>query len=332
MPEKRKSAMGSPYSRQGQSATVIRVEILTIVGPTGTGKSTLALELAEALPGEVEIINADAFAQYRGMDIGTAKVTPNERRGIPHHLIDILDPLEDSSIADFQVAGRQVIEQVRQRGALPLVVGGSGLYVRALLEELDIPPVDEAVRKKLELELEEFGLPSLHQRLQQLDPTAAANIGTTNARRIVRALEVITITGKPFTAKLPEQKYWLETQVIGLQYPRPVLDARIAARTQHMQEAGLLAEVERLASPKQGGSGVGLGTTAARAIGYAELLPVLQGDDDEQSAFQNIETHTRQLTRKQMTWFGRDPRIKWFSGTDPDVKTQILENINPDFG
>jgi tRNA dimethylallyltransferase len=296
------------------------VEIVAIVGSTGTGKSELALGIAHAL-GDCEIINADAFAQYIGMDIGTAKVMPTERQNIPHHMIDILDPMEVSSIAQYQEAARPIISDILARGRRPVVVGGSGLYVRALLDEMELPGSDPEIRAALEQRYQMEGLTQLFQELQQSDPTAAARIGPQNARRIIRALEVITLTGKPYTATLPQQEYVSPTIQIGIDYGRDSLDNRIDQRVELMRERGLLTEVAHLTSGEKSPS---LGPTAARAIGYAELLPVLAGAVEEADAFAQIATHTKQLTRKQMTWFGRDPRVTWLDGAAPNLLDQAL--------
>jgi len=306
------------------------MEVFAIVGPTGSGKSDLALDLAENLGVDCEIINADAFSLYRHMDIGTAKVLPAERRGIPHHLIDILDPLESATIAQYQELGRSAIAEVLAAGRLPIVVGGSGLYVRALLDGFDLPGTDPAVRDALNLQLEQFGVEEMFHRLQKVDPAAAAKIGNKNARRIVRALEVIELTGKPFVAELPPPVYRRNTVTIGLDFNRSQLDQRIEQRVRKMRDLGLLEEVRAIASPEQGGVGAGLGPTAIRAVGYYELLPVLRGELDAESAFEQVAIHTRQLTRKQMTWFGRDSRIQWFDGAAPDLLAQIFQHVkNP---
>ena len=311
------------------------MQVLAIVGPTGSGKSELALNIAEILGRDCEVINADAFSLYRGMDIGTAKVLPYERRGIPHHLVDVLDPLETATIADYQERGRLAVDEVLARGNLPIVVGGSGLYVRALLDGFELPGTDPAIRAELDTQLSQFGIGEMHRRLAELDPEAAFNIGDKNGRRIVRALEVIQLTGKPFTAKLPEPVYRHQTVTIGLDFNRSALDSRIEKRVALMRERGLLEEVRSLANPEQGGIGPGLGPTAIRALGYYELLPVLMHDGDRpdvaaDAAFEQIAIHTRQLTRKQMGWFGRDSRIKWFDGGAPNLIDQTLQYLkNP---
>lgn len=313
------------------------MEVLAIVGPTGTGKSDLVLNVAESI-GQIgyltgrdcEVINADAFSLYRGMDIGTAKVLPAERRGIPHHLIDIYDPMDVASIADYQELGRAALAEVIGRGNLPIVVGGSGLYVRALLDGFDLPGTDPAVRNALSAQLDELGIAEMFRRLSEIDPAAAATIGNRNARRIIRALEVIQLTGKPFMATLPDPVYRYDTVAIGLDFNRSLLDARISQRVGKMRDLGLLAEVAGLANPDQGGTGAGLGPTAVRAVGYYELLPVLRGEVDVADGFAAVEVHTRQLTRKQMGWFGRDHRIKWFNGGAGDLTAQALEYLrNP---
>jgi len=305
---------------------ICSVQLISVVGPTGTGKSALALELAQAL-GNCEIVNADAFSQYRGMDIGTAKIMPAERMGIPHHLIDNLDPLETSTIADFQVTGRMALADIMARGKKPIVVGGSGLYVRALLDEMDLPGTNAEVRAALQARLEIAGLGALYSELHTKDLEAAYRIGPHNARRIIRALEVIAITGKPYSASLPSEQYLYPTIAIGLDFNRAALDARIDLRVERMREQGLLDEVRGLASDSQGGYGSGLGATAARAIGYAELLPVLRGEFAEDAAFTQIAANTKRLTRKQMGWFGRDPRVTWLDGGSPDLLKQALSIV-----
>ena len=302
--------------------------VIAIVGPTGTGKSELALDLAQKI-GNCEIINADAFAQYRGMDIGTAKQLPHEQRGIPHHLIDVLDTLEVSTIAQYQQAARIAVSRVLARGATPIVVGGSGLYVRALLDEMALPGSDAAIRADFQRRLAAEGIESLYAELAANDGEAAAKIDPHNARRIIRALEVIAITGKPYAASLPSAKYVYPTSIqIGLDFARSALDERIEKRVAKMRAQHLLSEVRGLASPAQGGTGPGLGETAARAIGYAELLPVLRGEVGEAAAFEQIVANTRRLTRKQMGWFGRDPRITWLDGATPHLADNALTAID----
>ncbi|MDO8144634.1 MULTISPECIES: tRNA (adenosine(37)-N6)-dimethylallyltransferase MiaA [unclassified Isoptericola] len=301
--------------------------IVAVVGPTATGKSDLALDLAEALSrpsAPAEIVNADAFQLYRGMDVGTAKVPPAERRGIVHHQLDVLDPTEDASVARYQTAARADLDAVAARGARAVVVGGSGLYVRALLDHMEFPGTDPEVRTRLEERAETEGPRALHAELARLDPGAAESIGPANTRRLVRALEVVEITGRPFTANLPRQEYVRPAVQIGLDCDRPVLDARVAGRVERMWSAGLVEEVRSLASPAQGGTGGGLGTTAARAVGYAELLRWFAGDLTEAEAREAVVTNTRRLARKQMGWFGRDPRVHWLDAGSPTLVEDAL--------
>lgn len=303
--------------------------VVAVVGPTATGKSDLALDLAEALgaaPGAVagEIVNADAFQLYRGMDVGTAKVPPAERRGIVHHQLDVLDPTQDASVARYQEAARADLDAIAGRGARAVVVGGSGLYVRALLDQMDFPGTDPAVRERLEARAETEGRRALHAELARLDPLAAESIGPHNTRRIVRALEVIEITGLPYTANLPRQEYVRPAVQIGLDCSREVLDARVGSRVDRMWDGGLVEEVRGLASPEQGGTGTGLGVTAARAVGYAEVLAWWRGESTEAEAREAVTANTRRLARKQMGWFGRDPRVHWLDAASPHLLDDAL--------
>jgi tRNA dimethylallyltransferase len=301
--------------------------IVAVVGPTATGKSDLALDLAEALsrPGApAEIVNADAYQLYRGMDVGTAKVPPHERRGIVHHQLDVLDPVEEASVARYQVEARADLDAIDARGARAVVVGGSGLYVRALLDHLDFPGTDPDVRAELEERAEREGRRALHAELARLDPQAADAIGPTNTRRIVRALEVIRLTGRPYTANLPREEYVRPAVQLGLDCDRATLDARVEHRVERMWDAGLVEEVRALASPEQGGAGPGLGVTAARAVGYAEVLACFRGETDEAGAREAITANTRRLARKQMGWFGRDPRVHWLDAGSPTLLDEAL--------
>ncbi|WP_418277244.1 tRNA (adenosine(37)-N6)-dimethylallyltransferase MiaA [Isoptericola jiangsuensis] len=304
--------------------------IVVVVGPTATGKSDLALDLAEALgtqgphPVPAEIVNADAFQLYRGMDVGTAKVPVAGRRGIVHHQLDVLDPTQDASVARYQAAARADLDAITGRGARAVVVGGSGLYVRALLDHLDFPGTDPAVRARLELRAETEGRRALHAELERLDPAAAVSIGPLNTRRIVRALEVIELTGAPYTANLPRQEYVRPAVQIGLDCDRATLDARVAGRVDRMWQEGLVEEVRSLAAPDQGGTGAGLGTTAARAVGYAEVLRFLAGDSTGPDAREAVVANTRRLARKQMGWFGRDPRVRWLDAGSATLVDQAL--------
>ncbi|GAA2728494.1 tRNA (adenosine(37)-N6)-dimethylallyltransferase MiaA [Cellulomonas aerilata] len=289
--------------------------VVAVVGPTATGKSDLGLALAEALDGEV--VNADAMQLYRGMDIGTAKLTPAERRGVPHHQLDVLDVTEDASVARYQHEAREDLAAIAGRGRRSVVVGGSGLYVRALLDRLEFPGTDAQVRARLGERAEQHGTRHLHDELARLDPAAAIAIGPANTRRIVRALEVIEITGRPYTANLPEQVYEVPAVQIGLDCDRAVLDARIEARVDRMWDEGLVEETLGLTVH-------GMSRTAARAVGYAEVLALVRGELDEQAARDAVVAGTRRLARKQMTWFGRDPRIHWLDARDGDLVAHAL--------
>lgn len=284
--------------------------VVAVVGPTATGKSALAVALAERLGGEV--VNADAMQLYRGMDIGTAKLTVAERRGVPHHQLDVLDAAEDASVARYQLEARRDLGEIAIRGARGVVVGGSGLYVRALLDRLEFPGTDAAVRVRLEERAEQHGTRHLHDELARLDPAAAIAIGPANTRRIVRALEVIEISGRPYTANLPEQVYAVPAVQIGLDCDRAVLDARVQQRVERMWEQGLVEEALGLLTR-------GMGRTAARAVGYAEVIAMVRGESDDVTARAAVVANTRRLARKQMTWFGRDPRVHWLDARDPDL-------------
>ncbi|MEL7976186.1 tRNA (adenosine(37)-N6)-dimethylallyltransferase MiaA [Isoptericola sp. F-RaC21] len=309
--------------------------VVAVVGPTATGKSDLALDLAQALSGggpagvraDAEIVNADAFQLYRGMDVGTAKVPVDERRGIVHHQLDVLDPRQDASVARYQKAARADLDAVARRGARAVVVGGSGLYVRALLDHMDFPGTDPTARARLEERAEREGRRALHDELARLDPDAATSIGPHNTRRIVRALEVIELTGRPYTANLPRQEYVRPAVQIGLDCNREVLDGRVAGRVARMWDEGLVDEARALASPEQGGTGAGLGTTAARAVGYAELVASWRGELSLDEAREAIVANTRRLARKQMGWFGRDPRVHWLDAGSPDLLSEALEVV-----
>jgi tRNA dimethylallyltransferase len=296
--------------------------VVAVVGPTATGKSDLGIALARALGGEVvgEVVNADAMQLYRGMDIGTAKLAPDERGGVPHHLLDVLDPHEDASVADYQLLARAALEQIGARGARAVAVGGSGLYVRALLDAMEFPGTDAAVRAQLEARVEFEGSRALHAELESVDPTAAAGIGPRNARRIVRALEVIALTGRPYSASLPQHVYEVPAIQIGLDCDRATLDARITVRVQRMWERGLVGEVERLLA-------AGLGRTASRAVGYAEVAAMLAGELSVEEAREATAAGTRRLARKQMGWFGRDPRVHWLDAQDPDLLDRALDLV-----
>lgn len=302
--------------------------IVAVVGATATGKSDLAIDLATLLsddgPG-AEIINADAMQLYRGMDIGTAKVPLVERRGIPHHLLDVLDVTEEASVAAYQRDARSVIAQVRASGRIPVLVGGSGLYVRAALDHLEIPPTDTAVRASYQELLEQVGTARLYALLEERDPAAAAVIEPRNGRRIVRALEVIELTGRPFSATMPRREYVAAAVQVGLRRSRPELDERVDARVVRMWSEGLLEEVRSLVR-----HGLRDGFTASRAIGYAQALAQLDGTVSEGEAIAQTQQATRRLIRRQESWFGADPRIRWFdagaTGLPSAIATLIRDN------
>ncbi|MEU9998702.1 tRNA (adenosine(37)-N6)-dimethylallyltransferase MiaA [Streptomyces sp. NPDC050848] len=285
--------------------------VIAIVGPTAAGKSDLGVFLARQLGGEV--VNADSMQLYRGMDIGTAKLTPEERGGIPHHLLDIWDVTEAASVAEYQRLARAEIDRLLAEGRTPILVGGSGLYVRGAIDSLEFPGTDPAVRARLEAELEERGSGVLHARLAAADPDAARVILPSNGRRIVRALEVIEITGKPFTANLPGPDPIYDTVQIGVDVARPELDERITARVDRMWEAGLVDEVRTLEA-----RGLREGRTAARALGYQQVLTALAGECTDDEARAETVRATKRFARRQDSWFRRDPRVHWLSGAVAD--------------
>lgn len=294
-----------------------QIPVVAVVGPTATGKSDLGIALAQALGGEV--VNADAMQLYRGMDVGTAKLPFEERRGVPHHLLDVLDVTEEASVAAYQRDVRLCIADVLSRGRVPVLVGGSGLYVRAALDELDIPPTDTAVRATLEDEAKRIGAAGMHNRLRALDPVAAQRILPGNVRRIVRALEVIELTGRPFSATLPDPHYVVPAVQLGLRLPRDVLDRRIERRVDRMWDAGLLDEVGRLAD-----HGLRDGRTASRAVGYAQALAHLDGEVDAHTARADTARLTRRLARRQESWFRRDSRVHWLDAPVDGPSHELL--------
>jgi tRNA dimethylallyltransferase len=293
--------------------------VIAVVGPTAAGKSELSLRLAHVLDGEV--INADSMQLYRGMDIGTGKLTFAERGGVPHHMLDIWDVTETASVSEYQRLARAVIADVQRRGRIPILVGGSGLYVRAAIDNLEFPGTEPALRARLEAELAALGPAVLHGKLAAADPAAAAAILPTNGRRIVRALEVIELTGRPFSATLPEYASVLPAVQLGLSVPRPDLDLRIAARVSKMWRDGLVDEVRRLADPGVHG-GLRAGRTASRALGYAQVLRFLDGEWTRGEAEDQTVRLTRRFARRQESWFRRDPRVHWLSAAKP-VSTRL---------
>lgn len=284
-----------------------------MLGPTATGKSDLGLALAARRGGDV--INADALQLYRGLDVGTAKLTAAERAGVPHHLLDVLDVTETASVAAYQLAARAAIEQVRAQGRAPVLVGGSGLYVQSVVDELEFPGTDPEVRAGLEAELADVGPAALHGRLAAVDPAAAAAVLPSNGRRIVRALEVIAITGGPFQARLPAgatPRY--DAVLIGVDRPTPELDERIARRVARMFAGGLVAETRALLE-----RGLRDGVTASRALGYQQVIAAVDGSGTPETAAADTVVATRRFVRRQRSWFRRDRRIHWLDAAEPDL-------------
>ncbi|MGV9303072.1 MULTISPECIES: tRNA (adenosine(37)-N6)-dimethylallyltransferase MiaA [unclassified Nonomuraea] len=290
--------------------------VIAVVGPTAAGKSDLAVDLALRLGGEC--INTDSMQLYRGMDIGTAKLDESERRGVPHHLLDIWDVTVTASVAEYQRLVRPLMDRID----VPILVGGSGLYVRAALDDLEFPGTDAGIRAALEAELAERGSGVLHARLREKDPAAAAAILPSNGRRIVRALEVIELTGRPFSATMPSYDAVYPSVQLGVEVPRPVLDERIELRVRRMWEAGLVDEVRGLLP-----LGLALGRTAGRALGYAQVLRFLDGEWSEEQAFEETVRATRRFARRQESWFRRDPRVVWLPFDAPDLLQQALDRV-----
>lgn len=293
--------------------------LVVVVGATATGKSDLAVRLARELDGEV--INADSMQLYRGMDIGTAKLTEAGRKGIPHHLLDIWDVTTTASVAEYQALVNDVIEDIGRRGKTPILAGGSGLYIRAALGDLDFPGTDGAVRRRLEGELGEGGSAPLYARLQAMDPKAAAAILPTNGRRIIRALEVIEISGRPFSATMPGYDTSRPAVQIGLLADRPELDRRIGARVDRMWAEGFEHEVRTLEA-----AGLRGGKTASRALGYQQMLRYLDGEWTLDQAREETARATRRFARRQESWFRRDPRVTWLAAREDPLR-EALETV-----
>ena len=298
--------------------TAAPLPVLAVVGPTGTGKSDLGVALARHLGGE--IINADSMQFYRGMDIGTAKLPEAERGGIPHHLLDILDVTEEASVSAFQAQAREAIDQIRSRGRYPILVGGSGLYVRAALDVLEFPGTDPQLRQRIEAELESEGFEVLRERLRAVDPVSAGRVG--DARRVVRALEVYELTGRPFSSFMPDRTYHQPAIQLGLDVERSLLHERLALRVDRMVRLGLLEEVRALDA-----AGLRTGRTASRALGYAQFLKVLDGLWSTEQAVADTVVATRQFARRQLTWFRADPRVTWLDAKDPNLLQSALTAI-----
>ncbi len=293
--------------------------VITVVGPTAAGKSELSLALADTLGGE--IVNADSMQLYQGMDIGTAKLAVSERAGIKHHLLDIWPVTQAASVSEYQHLARRAIDDIRGRGKTPILVGGSGLYVRAAIDNLEFPGTDAAARARLEAELDEVGSASLHARLATLDPVAAAAILPSNGRRVIRALEVIELSGRPFSATLPDYQSVYPIAQIGIEIQRPELDQRIADRVHKMWRLGLVDEVRQLEL-----AGLREGRTASRALGYAQVLKFLDGYWSEEEAAEHTIQATRRFVRRQESWFRRDPRISWLPA-GPDLSNRALAAV-----
>ncbi len=303
------------------SSAASPLPVVAVVGATASGKSSLALELALRMGGEV--VNTDSMQVYRGMDIGTAKLPPDERRGVRHHLLDVLEVTQPATVAEFQAWAREVIADCRARGVPPVLVGGSALYTRAVLDEFEFPGTDPDVRERLEEELAASGPAELHRRLASVDPEAAARVLPSNGRRVVRALEVVEITGRPFTASLPAQRYHYDSAVqIGVDIDRETLVRRIEERVARMWSEGLVDEVRALA-----GHGLRSGRTASRALGYQQVLAFLDGELTEAEARERTVTGTRRFARRQDSWFRKDPRVTWVAYDDPHRVERALEAI-----
>lgn len=291
------------------------MKVLAIVGPTAVGKSDLAIKIGRIK--KIEIINADAMQLYKGMNIGTAKLDEKNRENITHHLIDVLSPTEEASVSVFQSQARAVIQEVKQRQNTPVLVGGSGLYVNAVLEDLEFPGTNLEVRAKYEELLEKNGVEFLYKELEKIDPAAAENILENNARRIVRALEVNELTGKKFNAKLPEPSPVFEDIRIGLNLDRELLDLRIETRVHEMFNQGLVNEVELIFDE------LIKGKTAQKALGYSQVIQYLQGEITLEQAIEQTIIHTRKYARRQISWFKRDPSIQWFDAQDDELLAKV---------
>ena len=296
------------------------MKTIVICGATATGKSDLAVDLAREIG--AEIINADSMQIYRGMDIGTAKLSLEERQGVPHHLLDVLDVSQDATVAWYQELARKAVAEIHGLGKHAIIVGGTGLYIKSILDDLNFPDTDAQVRQRLTEEAKLFGIVNLFERLIQLDPAAAAAIDVKNERRVIRALEVIEITGKPFTANLPREdsSRYPDAMQFGLVMDRAELGARVESRIDRMWERGLVNEVDSLIS-----LGINQATTARRALGYAQIIAMRAGEISEPAAIEDTKRATRQYVRRQETWFSRDARIQWISPSQPRLETVMMK-------
>ncbi len=296
------------------------MKTIVICGATATGKSDLAVDLAKEIG--AEIINADSMQIYRGMDIGTAKLSVEERKGIPHHLLDVLDVSQDATVAWYQELARKAVTEIHGAGKHAIIVGGTGLYIKSILDDLNFPDTDAQVRQRLTEEAKLFGIVNLFERLAQLDPAAAAAIDVKNERRVIRALEVIEITGQPFTANLPREdsSRYPDALQFGLVMDRAELGARVEARIDRMWEGGFVNEVDSLIL-----MGINQATTARRALGYAQIIAMRAGEISESAAIEDTKRATRQYVRRQETWFSRDARIQWVSPSQPRLETVMMK-------
>jgi len=303
------------------------INLVAVVGPTGSGKSELAIQIAEHIilrGGRAEIINSDSMQFYRGMNIGTAKLTPNERTGIEHHMIDVLDIRDESTAAEYQQQVRPIIESLQAKSITPILVGGSMLYIAAALNTFEFPERDAELRQQLEVELETHGSHSMHRRVAELDSVAASRIDPENGRRVVRALEILLLTGEPFSAALPDEtESWQPVLEIGLNSERAHLVDRLAKRVESMWAQGLVAEAESLIA-----EGIREGKTSSRAIGYAQALAQLDGSLSEEEAIAQTVQLTQRYARRQMSWFRRDERINWFDYQQDDLFDSVSELIS----
>ncbi len=299
--------MTEPIAEVGPSSGSGTLNLFAVVGATGTGKTSYALDLAEQL-GNAEIVNVDAMQLYRGMDIGTAKLPESERRGIPHHMFDVLDVTDEASVAWYQPRARAIVEEIINRGNHAILVGGSGLYASSVLFDFAFPPTDPELRSKLEVEVIEVGPGVLYERLKQLDPAAAERIDAQNPRRVVRALEVVLSGNQTHEGKLPDEpKLWLSnTKIIGMHRERAELVVDLDKRVEQMWAGGMLDEVTRLRA-----HGLEQGVTASRAIGYAQALKQLTGEYTQQKAIAETQALTRRYARRQVSWFKRYPGLTW---------------------
>jgi len=295
------------------------LKVIAIVGPTAVGKTALSLDIAEKF--SAEVINADAMQIYKGMDIGTAKLSLSQRRGIIHHQIDVLDPIDEANVSQYQKQTREIINDLLAKNVQPMLVGGSGLYVNSVLEDLEFPGTNLEVRAKYEEILDVQGVEVLYEMLKKIDPTAAQNILPNNARKIVRALEVNEITSKAFNAKLPEPSPIFSDVRIALDMPRDLLDKRISDRVQQMFEDGFVDEVKSIEKNLR------LGKTALRALGYSQVLSLLAGEISEDEAITLTINATKKFARRQLSWFRRDPLIHWLDATSPDLFEESLRLI-----